>query len=94
MVLSAHDSALARYVAHAAGRLVHVLALSAFLPVALHLPRRRSEEGLALRPVCWPAIALAPTARARVRVVPYRPRVVLPPVLSCYPGNNGTGLCH
>ena len=87
MVLSADDPVLARRVAHAAGRLDHVTARSAPLPVALHLPRR--EEGLALRLVCWPAIALAPTARARVRVVPYRPHAVLPPAYSCHPGSHG-----
>ena len=89
MVLFAHDPVLACRVAHAAGRLDHVPARPAPLPVALHLPRPRSEEGLALRPVWWPAIALAPTSRARVRVVPYNPRAVLPPAYSCHPGNNG-----
>ena len=95
MVLSADDPVLARRVAHAAGRLDLVPARHvrpAPLTLALHPPRRRSEEGLALRLVCWPAIALAPTSRARVRVVPHRPRAVLPHECSCHAGINGTGL--
>jgi hypothetical protein len=47
--------------------------------VALHHPRLGGEQAHASRPVRRPAGAVAPAARARVRVVPHRPRTVWPP---------------
>ena len=78
MVLSAHDPILARRVAHAAGPLEHIPARPAPLPMALLLPHRgngssskRQQEKLAHRgPIRCSAVAVAPTTRARVRVVP------------------------
>ena len=77
MVLSAHDPILACRVAHAVGRLDHIPARPAPLPVALLLPHpsngsssARQQEKLAHR---RPAVIVAPTPRARVRLVPHRP---------------------
>jgi hypothetical protein len=83
MVLSTHDPILAHRLAHTARLLVHISARPASLPMALHHPRSsgsgaNQQQELACGPLRRPGCAVAPTARACMRVVSVCTRAVWP----------------